>query len=304
MRQTTRVSAPPEFIATAPPTKRPRRVRPTATTAAARLQERGGLCQNPSAEPPALLTLAPRKENGANLGVIVVPRWQSELSKIYQGRRLSEIFEPHNGTVAGAAALGRLLVEIPKPGCENDADTTRRRNVIVVDLPDRIRLFESPSEPVPQVAAACPNCREQFRFPGRSLPRFRRAGRNHPGVAHRANGRHGAAAQLPSVTHSKLETTVVTYPLRDLVLLDDSDRPVFDTCTIIDHIQAAVAPESWWHPSVSIQLDQQSMSLVIRQSPDVHKKIEAHLRDLKRLQVKQLCNLIERLSADSESSDD
>ena len=36
------------------------------------------------------------------------------------------------------------------------------------------------------------------------------------------------AAELPRVMRSKLETTVVTYPLRDLVLLDDAERPVAD----------------------------------------------------------------------------
>ena len=270
------------------------------------LRDCGGACQSPSVEPPALLTLSARKDASPNLGIVISPRWQSELSKIYQGRRLSEIFEPHNGQDAGAAALGRLLAEIPKPGFQNDGDNSRRHNVIVVDLPDRIRVFEGPSETCPAAAAPCANYREQFRA---FLEEVFRGSNVMEEIAQVGHTQDDAAVaetprELPSVTQSKLETTVVTYPLRDLVLLDDAERPVFDTCTIIDHIQAAVVPESWWHPSVSIQLDQQSMSLVIRQTPDVHKKIEAHLRDLRRQQVKHLCNLIERLSAESESSDD
>lgn len=268
--------------------------------------ECGGQCQGPSVEPPALLTLSRRKETTPNLGVVISPRWQAELAKIYQGRRLSEIFDPHNGQDAGARALGRLLAEIPKPGYENDGDNPHRHNVIVVDLPDRIRVFESPSELAAPAAPVCTNCREQFRafleevFQGSNvLEEIAQAGHAQEGGTFADLPR-----ELPSAAHSKLETTVVTYPLRDLVLIDDAERPVFDTCTIIDHIQSAVAPETWGHPSVSIQLDQQSMNLVIRQTPDVHKKIEAHLHDLRRLQFKQLCNLIERLSAESESSED
>lgn len=271
-------------------------------------QDCGVPCQNPSVEPPALLTLSARKDATANLGIVISPRWQSELSKIYQGRRLSEIFEPHNGQDPGAAALGRLLAEIPKPDCQTEGDNPRHRNVIVVDLPDRIRVFESLSDTETAAAPPCANCREQFRAFLEEVVR----GSNLSGLEEIAQTGHveydPAVAEppreLPSVSQSKLDTTVVTYPLRDLVLLDDEERPVFDTCTIIDHIQTAVAPESWGHPSVSIQLDQQSMSLVIRQSPDVHQKIETHLRDLRRLQVKHLCHLIERLSAESESSDD
>jgi hypothetical protein len=263
-----------------------------------------GSCQNPSAEPPALLTLSRRGDQSPNIGIVISPRWQAELSKNYQGRCLSEIFDAHNGQDVGATALGRLLVEIPKPGCENDCDASHRHNVIVVDLPDRIRIFDSPAETKQAAAPACPNCREQF---GAFLEEVFRGSDALEEIAQAGHTQSEAAElprELPSVTRSKLETTVVTYPLRDLVLLDDAERPVFDTCTIIDHIQGAVEPNSWWHPSVSIQLDQQSMSLVVRQTPEVHKKIEAHLRDLRRQQVKQLCNLIERLSADSESSSD
>ena len=89
-------------------------------------------------------------------GIVVSPHWQSELSKIYQGRRLSEIFEPRNGQDAGAAALGRLLVEIPKPACETEGENSHHRNVIVVDLPDRIRVFESPSETIRDVGGIVP----------------------------------------------------------------------------------------------------------------------------------------------------
>ena len=175
--------------------------------------------------------------------------------------------------------------------------------MIVVDLPDRIRVFELSPENQQTAAAACPDCRAQFRalleevfHSPDALEEIAQAG--HAQVEANAE----PARDLPNVTHSKLETTVVTYPLRDLVLLDDSERPVFDTCTIIDHIQSAVAPESWWHPSVSIQLDQQSMSLVIRQTPEVQQKIADHLRDLRRLQLKQLSGLIERLSSESKTS--
>jgi hypothetical protein len=61
-----------------------------------------------------------------------------------------------------------------------------------------------------------------------------------------------------------------------------------------------VAPESWAHPSVSIQLDQQSVSLVINQTAEVHQKLADHLRYLRRLQIKQICNLIERMSGDTD----
>jgi hypothetical protein len=260
-----------------------------------------GSCPNASAEPPALLTLSARRDQAPNLGIVISPQWQSELAKIYQGRCLSEIFESRNGQDAGATALGRLLAEIPKSGCQNDCENSRRRNVIVVDLPDRIRVFESPAETEQAAAPQCPNCREQFHVFLEEIFRGSDALEEIAQAGHAPSD--ATAAELPRVMRSKLETTVVTYPLRDLVLLDDAERPVFDTCTIIDHIQGAVEPNSWWHPSVSIQLDQQSMSLVVRQTPDVHKKIEAHLHDLRRLQVKQLCNLIERLSADSDTSD-
>jgi hypothetical protein len=261
-------------------------------------------CQGPSSEPPALLTLSARKDSAGNLGIVVSPHWQSELSKIYQGRRLSEIFEPRNCQDPSAAALGRLLVEIPKPACETEGENSHHRNVIVVDLPDRIRVFESPSEN--SAAASCQNCHDSFRVFLEEVFRGPNALEAITQAGHIEESLSGIESirELPSVTHSKLDTTVVTYPLRDLVLLDNSERPVFDTCTIIDHIQSAVAPETWGHPSVSIQLDQQTMSLVIRQSPEVHKKIEAHLHDLRRQQVKQLCNMIERLSTDSEPSDD
>jgi hypothetical protein len=264
-----------------------------------------GDCQGPSSEPPALLTLSARKDSAGNLGIVVSPHWQSELSKIYQGRRLSEIFEPRNCQDPSAAALGRLLVEIPKPACETEGESSHHRNVIVVDLPDRIRIFESPNENS-AAAASCQNCRDSFRVFLEEVFRGPNALEAITQAGHIEESLSGIESirELPSVTHSKLDTTVVTYPLRDLVLLDNSERPVFDTCTIIDHIQAAVAPETWGHPSVSIQLDQQTMSLVIRQTPEVHKKIDAHLHDLRRQQVKQLCNMIERLSTDSEPSDD
>ena len=118
--------------------------------------------------------------------------------------------------------------------------------------------------------------------------------------APRGRSQSEAARDLPNVTHSKIAAETHSYPLRDLVLCDDAGRPVFDTCTIIDHLQSAVAPESWSHPSVSIQLDQQSVSLVVTQTAEVHQKIADHLHYLRRLQIKQICNLIERLSGDTE----
>jgi hypothetical protein len=265
-----------------------------------------GECPGSGTEPPALLTLSARKDAGPSFNIVVSPRWQAELAKIYQGRRLSEIFDAGNCQDPSAAALGRLLVEIPKPACDAEGVNAPHHGVIVVDMPDRIRVFESAAGTGPATAASCSNCRDQFRafleeiFRGPSgLEEITQAGHLQVNLDAVEAGR-----ELPSVTQSKLDTTVVTYPLRDLVLLDNADRPVFDTCTIIDHIQSAVAPETWGHPSVSIQLDQQTMSLVIRQTPEVHKKIEAHLRELRRQQIKQLSSLIERLSTESEQSDD
>jgi hypothetical protein len=265
----------------------------------------GAPCQTPANEPPALVTLSPHKDGTASFGIFISPKWQAELCKKYQGRRLSEIFEIHHGQDPAAVALGRLLAEIPKPGFETTADIPRHQNVIVVDLPDRIRVFESTSETDSNSSGPGLQGPDTFKavleevFRGSNiLQEISQAGHAEYDEAVAKSPR-----ELPSVTQTKIETTVVTYPLRDLVLLDKSDHPVFDTCTIIDHIQSAVAPASWAHPNVAIQLDQQTVSLVIRQTPEVHKQIEAHLHDLRRLQVKHLCNLIERISADPESED-
>ena len=258
-----------------------------------------------SAEPPALLTLSPLKEGSPSFGILISPEWQAELSKKFQGRRLSEIFESHNGQDPGAVALRGLLAVMSKPDSDSANSGVHHRNVIVLDLPERVRVFDGKCEADCASSGSCANCHDSLRtlledvLQSPILQSVSQAGH-----AEYDETVAKFPKELPSVAHSKIETTVVTYPLHDLILVDDSERPVFDTCTIIDHIQSAVAPETWAHPSVSIQLDQQTMSLVIRQTPEVHKKIEAHLHDLRRLQFKRLSKIIERFSAESESSDD
>jgi hypothetical protein len=261
-----------------------------------------GSCQSgegQSAEPPALLTLSPLKDGSPGYGIFISPEWQAELSKKYQGRRLSEIFELHNGQDAGAVALRGLLAVISKP--ESEAANFRHHNVIVFDLPEHVRVFDGNCEANSASSGPCADCHDSLRALLEDVlqsPILQSV--NPAGHAEYDESVAKSPRELPSVSHSKIETTVVTYPLQDLILVDDAERPVFDTCTFIDHIQSAVAPESWAHPSVSIQLDQQTMSLVIRQTPEVHKKIEAHLHELRRLQVKRLCKMIERLSTESE----
>jgi hypothetical protein len=260
-------------------------------------------CDGPAAEPPALLTLSPLKD-GAPIGILISPEWQAELSRKYQGRRLSEIFELHNGQDPGAAALHGLFAVIANPEGESANSGVHHHNVIVLDLPEHIRMFDGKCD---ANAAACgsASCHDSLRALLEDVlqsPILQSV--NQTGHAEYDESVAKSPRQLPSVSHSQIDTTVCTYSLKDLILLDDKERPVFDTCTIIEHLQAAVAPESWAHPSVSIQFDQQTTSLVIRQTPDVHKKIEAHLHELRRLQVKRLCKMIERLSTESESSDD
>jgi hypothetical protein len=262
-------------------------------------------CAGHSSEPPALLTLSPLKEGSPSFGILISPAWQAELAKKFEGRRLSEIFEFHNGQDSGAVALRGLLAARSKPEPEAANSGVFRRNVIVLDVPEGVRVFDGKCEANCASSGPCANCHDSLRalledvLQSPILQSVNQAGRVEYDEAVAKSPK-----VLPSVAHSKIETTVVTYPLHDLILLDDSERPVFDTCTIIDHIQSAVAPESWAHPSVSIQLDQQTMSLVIRQTPDVHKKVESHLHELRRLQVKRLCKIIERFSTESESSDD
>jgi hypothetical protein len=264
-----------------------------------------GSCAGSSAEPPALLTLSPLKDGSPGFGILISPEWQAELSKKYQGRRLSEIFEVHNGQDSGAVALRGLLAVIAKPEPESANTTFHRRNVIVLDLADGVRVFDGKCDANSGSSGPCANCHDALRtLLGDVLQSPVPQSLNLVGHTDRDESVATSPRELPSISHSKIETTVVTYPLHDLILVDDNDHPVFDTCTIIDHIQAAVAPESWSHPSVSIQLDQQSKSLVIRQTAEVHKQIEAHLHDLRRLQARRLCKMIERLSAESESSDD
>jgi len=265
------------------------------------------------------------------------------LWQFYKGRRLSEVFEPRHGQDPAAHALGRLIAEFPKPSAECCAEHI---GLIVVDLPDRVRIFEDGAPAQTEATAttgvpAChcagcqcpeclcpecssggcqcsdcqvsngshstctgsccqqPNCQEQFRaFLEDFLKTSGAEEVVQTGHTQADSGDIQQPREFPNVAPSKIETTVVTYPLGDLVLLDDAGRPVFDTCTIIEHIETSVAPETWSHPSVSIQLDQKSVSLVIRQTREVHEKIEEHLRYLRRLQVKQICNLIERMSTD------
>jgi hypothetical protein len=270
--------------------------------------------QAPGAEPPALLTLSQHKEPSAALPT---PHWQEELLQAFRGRRLSELFEPQPGQTAGAHEFGRLVAEFPKhPGTASTGHAGTHA-LTIVDLPGCIRIFEtstatggheglSESAKTP-ILNTCPNCREEFRA---YLEEMFRGSESSEDISqaghHEADVKATEAARdLPSVTHSKIATITICYPLRDLVLCDDSGRPVFDTCTIIDHLQSAVSPETWSHPSVSIQLDQQTVSLVVTQTAEVHQKIAEHLRYLRRLQVKQICNLIERLSGDvaEESAD-
>jgi hypothetical protein len=233
----------------------------------------GAPCQTPANEPPALVTLSPHKDGTASFGILISPQWQAELCKKYQGRRLSEIFEFHHGQDPAVVAFG--LAVTPPSSLDATGANPQHPSVMVFDLLQEVYGGSNVLQEI-----------------------------NQAGHAGYDEALAKSPRELPSVTPSKIETTVVTYPLRDLVLLDKSDHPVFDTCTIIDHIQSAVAPGSWAHPNVAIQLDQQSMSLVIRQTPEVHKQIEAHLHELRRSQVKRLCNLLERISAETEADED
>jgi hypothetical protein len=274
--------------------------------------------QAPGAEPPALLTLAQHKEPA---DALPTPHWQEQIIQSFHGRRLSELFDPQVIQTMSGHEFGRLVAEFPKhPGTTSTGDSTSH-GLTIVDLPGCIRIFETSTSTggheggghegvvettKTRVLGTCPNCREEFRAVLEEI--FRRDSSedisqtsHHEGDAKATE----AARDLPSVTHSKIATITIAYPLRDLVLCDDAGRPVFDTCTIIDHLQSAVSPETWSHPSVSIQLDQQTVSLVVTQTAEVHQKIAEHLRYLRRLQVKQICNLIERLSGDvaEESAD-
>jgi hypothetical protein len=269
-------------------------------------------CESAHAEPPALLTLSQHKDPSTNLSeTVVFPQWQQQFLKAFRGRSLSELFEPQAGQTPSGHELGRLLAEIPKHGTSSST-SHGGHSLTVVDLPDRVRIFESDFTSGPEKLSdatrapinCCPNCREEFRAFLEEMFKGSNASEEIAQTSHHEGDCKGceSARDLPHVTHSKIATTEVTYPLRDLVLCDDDGRPVFDTCTIIDHLQSAVAPESWSHPSVSIQLDQQSVSLVINQTAEVHQKVADHLRYLRRLQIKQICNLIERMSGDMDES--
>jgi hypothetical protein len=267
----------------------------------------------PGAEPPALLTLSQHKEPAA---APPIPHWQEQIIQSFHGRGLSELFEPQAGQPAGAHEIGRLLAEFPKhPGTASTGHPAAH-SLTIVDLPGCIRIFETSTsigghegatESAQTTApGTCPNCREEFRAVLEEIFRHDSSEEISQTSSHDGDAKATEAARdLPSVTHSKIATITISYPLRDLVLCDDAGRPVFDTCTIIDHLQSAVSPETWSHPSVSIQLDQQTVSLVVTQTAEVHQKIAEHLRYLRRLQVKQICNLIERLSGDvaEESAD-
>jgi hypothetical protein len=279
------------------------------TAAPCSCEEAEEIQQAPAAEPPALLTLLQHKYPSS--GLPANPHWQEELVKAFRGRRLSELFEPQPGQTPADHALGRLVAEFPKQGALSGHGEAH--SLTIVDTPDRVRIFETnvPIEPekLSQTAKTsiintCPNCREEFRAFLEEMFRRPEDCEDIAQTSHHESDRKAteSARDLPNVTHSKISTEAVCYPLRDLVLCDDAGRPVFDTCSIIDHLQAAVAPESWSHPSVSIQLDQQSVSLVITQTAEVHQKIADHLRYLRRLQIKQICNLIERLSGDTDEA--
>ncbi len=262
--------------------------------------------QAPGAEPPALLTLSQHKEPAP--GLPSAPAWQEELLKAFRGRRLSELFEPQAGQTTGNHDLGRLLAEFPKHPAVVAGHSGH--SLTIVDMPNCVRIFECDAshpetEKVSECAKAtilntCSSCREEFRVFLEEMFRGTEATDEIAQAAHHEGDVKAteAARDLPNITHSKITAVTISYPLRDLVLCDDAGHPVFDTCTIIDHLQSAVAPESWSHPSVSMQLDQQSVSLVVTQTAEVHQKIADHLRYLRRLQVKQICNLIEKMSGD------
>jgi hypothetical protein len=282
---------------------------PASPNAPCCCEEREDAQQAPGAEPPALLTLSQHKDPSSTLPN---PHWQEELLKAFRGRRLSELFEPQASQTPSGHELGRLLAEFPKHDAGAIAGHSGSHSLTIVDRPDRVQIFQSDAsafepEKLPETAKtptfnACPNCREEFRAFLEEMFRGSEATEDIAQTAHHEGDRNAseAARDLPNVTHSKIAAETRSYPLRDLVLCDDVGRPVFDTCTIIDHLQSAVAPESWSHPSVSIQLDQQSVSLVVTQTAEVHQKIADHLHYLRRLQIKQICNLIERLSGDTE----
>jgi hypothetical protein len=269
--------------------------------------------QAPGAEPPALLTLSQHKEPSSALAP---PHWQEELLKAFRGRRLSELFEPQAGQTPAGHELGRLLAEFPKHDGAASTGHSGAHSLTIVDLPDRVRIFESTASVAqtekssdavrPAIVSACPSCREEFRVFLEEMFRAPEASQDIAQTSHHEGDAKAteAARDLPNVTHSKIACVTVSYPLRDLVLCDDAGHPVFDTCSIIDHLESAVAPETWSHPSVSIRLDQQSVSLVITQTAEVHQKITDHLRYLRRLQIKQICSLIEHLSGDTDEAAD
>jgi hypothetical protein len=262
-----------------------------------------------SSEPPAFVTLSDQHDDSFSaddaLGAVAAQAGrQPGLVSLrgFAGRRLSDVFEPRGAARDSALPeVGRLLAEIPKRPGPHGAPADLQ-SLIVVDFPDRVRIFEDVATPAGAEPAPCASCHEEFRA---FLEDFFRS--SEMADAGRPSGSLAGSAdvdeprELPNVPHSKIETTVVTYPLRDLVLLDDAGHPVFDTCTIIDHLQSAVEPQSWTNPRVSIQLDQQSVSLVIRQTAEVHRQIESHLRYLRRLQIKQICSLIERMSCEPDA---
>ena len=116
--------------------------------------------------------------------------------------------------------------------------------MIVLDLADGVRVFDGKCDANAGLSAQwCANCHDALRtlledVLQSPVPQSL----NLVGHTDRDESVATSPRELPSVSHSKIETTVVTYPLHDLILVDDNDHPVFDTCTIIDHIQAAVAP--------------------------------------------------------------
>jgi hypothetical protein len=230
-------------------------------------------------------------------GIMIVPR------------RLNEVFGPQAGHEMVSKAFGRPLAEIPKSAIVSAA-SGGAHGLIIVDYPDCIRIYEGVTGAANgKWTPSGSNSHDDLGtfleelFLGLNPDAASQVGITQVGKTAPEPTTEDSPRELPSLTRTSIETTVVTYPLRDLVLLDDAGHPVFDTCTFIDHLQSAVPSELWSHPSVSIQLDQQSMALVIRQTPEVHKQIESHLRYLRRLQIKQICNLIERMSEETETAE-
>ena len=187
-------------------------------------------CQGPSSEPPALLTLSARKDSAGNLRyrglAALAVRIVEDLSRADGFRKFSSRVTARTPVRRPWAACWSRF---PSPPARTEGETTHHRNVIVVDLPDRIRVFESPSEIAADGGRMCqlPRISSGHFSKKCSAVRTRWKQSRRPATREQSLTGIESTRELPSVTHSKLETTVVTYPLRDLVLLDDSERPGF-----------------------------------------------------------------------------